>query len=98
MTHRTQEWEAISNTLAVVLPYFDDLVFPPLICEKCDGCGMYYRQLHSSDAEFLKNFKAINSSKSFAVTWYNARKMNYEEKVSCFIFNIDFQMRHSQQS
>ena len=95
MTHRTQEWENIDNTLAVVLPYFYDLVFPPSICETCHGCSMYYRQLHSIDAEFLKNFKTINSSKSFVVTWYNARMMSDDKKVSCFILNIVFQKRHS---
>ena len=94
MTHRTQKWEAIGNTLAVVLPYFNDLVFQPSICEKCHACGMYYRQLHSTDAEFLKSFKTINSSKSFVVTWYNARKIK-DVKVSCFVLNIDFQMKHS---
>ena len=55
---------------------------------------MFYRQLNSSDAEFLKNFKTISWSESFVVTWYNARTIN-DVKVSCFILDIDFQMRHS---
>ena len=94
ITHRTKEWESIDNTLAVVLPYFYDLVFPPRTCrQKCSGCGIYYRQLHVTDVEFLKNFKNIKLSQSFVVTWYNARKMP-EETVSCFILNIVFQQRY----
>ena len=76
VTHRTRKWETIDKNLSVVLPYFYDLVFPRLICAKCHGCCLYYSQLHSSDAESLKNFKTIIASKSFLVTWYNARKID----------------------